>query len=96
MALHDDVHCLVTYNSIAAVEALMEGKPAIVLGQNAASAVAETNLANIESTKMPDRDVMEAFFAHMGYCQYDVMELRSGYAWGMANEISSELSRRNT
>ena len=96
MALHDDVHCLVTYNSIAAVEALMEGKPAIVLGQNAASAVAETSLENIESPKMPDRDIMESFFNHIAYCQYDVNELRSGYAWSMANEISSELSRRNS
>ena len=95
-ALNDDVHCLVTYNSIAAVEALMEGKPAIVLGTNAASAVAETDLANIESPNMPDRDIMESFFAHLGYCQFDVHELRSGYAWGMVNEISSELSRRNT
>ena len=90
------MHCLVTYNSIAAVEALMEGKPAIVLGQNAASAVAETSLENIESPKMPDRDVMESFFNHIAYCQYDVNELRSGYAWSMANEISSELSRRNS
>ena len=95
-ALNDDVHCLVTYNSIAAVEALMEGKPAVVLGTNAASAVAETDLANIESPNMPDRDIMESFFAHLGYCQFDVHELRSGYAWGMVNEISSELSRRNT
>ena len=69
---------------------------AIVLGQNAASAVAETSLENIESPKMPDRDVMESFFNHIAYCQYDVNELRSGYAWSMANEISSELSRRNS
>ena len=56
----------------------------------------ETDLANIESPNMPDRDIMESFFAHLGYCQFDVHELRSGYAWGMVNEISSELSRRNT
>ena len=38
-ALADDVHCLITYNSIAATEALMEGRPAISLGPNAASSI---------------------------------------------------------
>ena len=42
------MHCPVTYNSIAAVEALMEGKPALVLGQKCYSTVCETEIANIE------------------------------------------------
>tara|TARA_B100000900_G_scaffold415369_1_gene445016 strand:+ start:2657 stop:4375 length:1719 start_codon:yes stop_codon:yes gene_type:complete len=88
-ALQDDVHCLVTYNSIAAVEALMEGKPALVLGQNAASTVCETEIANIEHPKQPPRDEIEAFFAHLGYCQFSVHELRSGYAWRIVNETAS-------
>ena len=89
-ALADDVHCLVTYNSIAAVEALMEGKPAIVLGPNSAAQIAETNLANIEDPKRPKRDEMDAFMAHLAYCQFTVPELRSGFAWETVNE-SSEL-----
>ena len=96
-ALQDDVHCLVTYNSIAAVEALMEGKPALVLGQNAASTVCETEIANIENPKKPARDEMEAFFNHLAYCQFDVHELRSGYAWRVANEnASGKLPRWDT
>ena len=43
-ALQDDVHCLITYNSIAATEALMEGKPAITLGPNAAQLICETDI----------------------------------------------------
>lgn len=89
-ALEDDVHCLVTYNSIAAVEALMEGKPAIVLGPNAAAQIAETNIANIDDPKKPKRDEMDAFMAHLAYCQFTVPELRSGFAWETVNE-SSEL-----
>jgi lipopolysaccharide biosynthesis glycosyltransferase len=89
-ALADDVHCLVTYNSIAAVEALMEGKPAIVLGPNAAQSICETELRNIDSPKMPDRETQDAFFAHLAYCQFDVHELRNGYAWRTVND-SSEL-----
>jgi len=90
-ALADDVHCLVTYNSIAAVEALIEGKPAIVLGNNAASVVAETDISNIEAPQYPDRDTMEAFINNLGYCQFTTEEMRSGFAWRTVNE-TSELS----
>lgn len=90
-ALADDVHCLVTYNSIAAVEALIEGKPAIVLGNNAASVVAETNLYNIEAPQYPDRDTMEAWINNLGYCQFTTEEMRSGFAWRTVNE-TRELS----
>jgi hypothetical protein len=87
-ALADDVHCLVTFNSIAAIEALMEGKPAIVLGQNAASVVAETSLANVEKPRKPNRDEMDAYMANLAYQQFTVPELRSGFAWKIVNEGS--------
>lgn len=87
-ALANDVHCLVTYNSIAAIEALMEGKPAIVLGQNAASVVAETSLENVENPRYPDRDLMDAYMANLAYQQFTVPELRSGFAWRTLNESS--------
>jgi len=89
-ALEDNIHCLITYNSIAAVEALMYGKPAIVLGQNAASVIAETSLSNIERPKRPTEEEMDAYMAHLAYCQFTVPELRSGFAWNTVNE-SSEL-----
>lgn len=85
-ALAEDVHCLVTYNSIASVEAIMEGKPAIVLGPNAAEAICETKLNKVDTPYIPNREEVEAFFAHLGYCQFDVHELRSGYAWRTVNE----------
>jgi hypothetical protein len=87
-ALADDVHCLVTYNSIAAVEALMEGKPAIVLGQNAASVVAETSLANVEDPQTPNKDEMDAYMANLAYQQFTISEFRSGFAWKTINEGS--------
>lgn len=87
-ALADDVYCLVTFNSIAAVEALMEGKPAIVLGQNAASVVAETSLTNIENPRIPNRDEMDAYMANLAYQQFTVAEFRSGFAWETINASS--------
>jgi hypothetical protein len=86
-ALADDVHCLVTYNSIAATEALMEGRAAITLGPNSAQLVCETNLENIENPKVPDKDEMMAYMCHLSYCQFTEREMRSGFAWRVINAM---------
>jgi hypothetical protein len=80
-ALRDDVHCLITYNSIAATEALMEGKPAITLGPNAAQLICETDLKNIENPKIPSEDEMYAFLKHLSYSQFTQSEMEDGTAW---------------
>lgn len=89
-ALNDNVHCLVTYNSIAATEALMHGKPAIVLGpHNAAEVIAERNIANIENPFIPSERQMNSYVAHLGYCQFTVTEMKDGTAWRQMNPIIS-------
>lgn len=80
-ALADDVHCLVTYNSIAATEALMCGKPAITLGPNSASSICETNLENIDKPRIPTRDEMYAFLTHLSFAQFTQPEMVDGFAW---------------
>jgi len=80
-ALKDDIHCLVTYNSIAATEALMAGKPAIALGPNAAQSICETDLKNIENPKIPTQSEMIAFLTHLSYCQFTQTEMYNGFAW---------------
>lgn len=80
-ALQDDVHCLVTYNSIAATEALMEGKPAITIGPNAAQLICETDLANLETPRIPTEDEMYAFLTHLSYSQFTQAEMEDGTAW---------------
>lgn len=86
-ALQDDVHCLVTYNSIAATEALMEGKPVITLGPNAAQLICETNIENIETPKIPSKDEMYAFLTHLSYSQFTQPEMEDGTAWKILQEI---------
>lgn len=85
-ALQDDVHCLVTYNSIAATEALMEGKPAITLGPNAAQLVCETSLENIETPRIPTEDEMRQFLTHLSYSQFTQPEMEDGTAWRILQE----------
>ena len=87
-ALQDDVHCLITYNSIAALEALMVGKPAITLGPNCASMMCNTSLSEIEHLHKPDKDEMTALMAHLSYCQFSRAEMMNGYAWNIVNESS--------
>ena len=84
-ALADDVHCLITYNSIAAVEALVNGKPAITLGPNAASSLAGNDLSQVENLPVHDKDTMTAFMAHLSYCQFTHQEMLDGTAWRMLN-----------
>jgi len=85
-ALADDVHCLVTYNSVAAVEAVMLGVPAIVLGPNAAHSVCSQSLADVETPKYPDADLRESWLRHLSYSQFTFVEMADGSAYHMLNE----------
>lgn len=82
-ALADDVYCVVTYNSIAAIEALIAGKPIFALGPNAAHHFAKNNLAEIENPLIPDDDQIRRFFCHLAYCQFTKAEMFNGDAWAM-------------
>lgn len=84
-ALSRDVHCLVTYNSVAAVEAIMLGKPAICLGPNAAGVVSSTSLAEVENPTYPDADLKEAWLRHLSYSQFTFDEMSNGTAWSILN-----------
>jgi len=80
-ALKQDIHCLITFSSIAAGEALLNGKPAITLGPNAAAALCSQSLDAIEKPHVPTLDEVEAWAAHMAYCQFTEAEMRDGTAW---------------
>ena len=84
-ALADDVYCLVTYNSVSAVEAVMLGKPAITLGPNAAAVVANTQVSDIEKLSFPNDDLREAWLRHLSYSQFTFTEMSDGTAWRILN-----------
>ena len=87
-ALQNDVHCVVTYNSIAATEALLNGKPAIALGPNAASVLCNTQLSEVENPNTFDKETIEGYAAHLSYCQFTKLEMQNGTAWRILNESS--------
>jgi hypothetical protein len=86
MALDQDVHCLVTFSSIAAGEALLWGKPAITLGPNAAAALCSNSISEIETLKIPTLDEVDAWARHIAYCQFSEPEMRDGTAWRILND----------
>ena len=83
--LANDCHCLVTYNSVAAVEALIEGKPVITLGPNAATHLATHSLSEVENIKIPTEEEREAWLRHLAYSQFTHQEMINGTAWRILN-----------
>ena len=86
MALAQDVHCLVTFSSIAAGEALLLGKPAITLGPNAAAPLCSQSISEIENPKIPTLDEVKAWAANLAYNQFTEAEMRNGTAWHILND----------
>ena len=87
-AMANNVHCVVTYNSIAALEALNFGKPAIALGPNCAASVCNINLSEIENLNKPSSDEMYYLMTHLSYAQFTREEMMNGMAWRIVNEDS--------
>jgi hypothetical protein len=85
--LANDVHALVTYNSVAAVESIFAGVPAFVLApSHVAEPVASKDLSRIESPVWAEKDTLDAWCHSMAYGQYHVRELRDGTAFRMMQE----------
>tara|TARA_R110002111_G_scaffold61351_3_gene102025 strand:- start:10 stop:1398 length:1389 start_codon:yes stop_codon:yes gene_type:complete len=97
MALADDVHCMVTYNSIAAVEALILGKPVFTMGPNAAEPLANTDLSKIEEPMMPVIDRVRQLCCNLAYNQFTSAEMIDGTAWSMLGDnYSRDITVDNT
>ena len=77
----DDVHAVVTFNSIAGTEAILAGVPVFALApSNAARPVSNTDLTRIDNPWFPDRDQLLAWAYHLAYAQFHIDEFRNGTA----------------
>jgi len=80
-ALDDDVFALVTFNSVAATEAIFYGIPAFTLApSNAASPVSLQDLSKINQPYYADQDKRYSWACHLAYGQFHISELKNGKA----------------
>jgi hypothetical protein len=77
----ENTHCLVTFSSISALEALVYGKPSIALGPNCAQAICETRLDSVEHIKHPGREAIMWLCRYLANNQFTFAEMLNGYAW---------------
>ena len=88
-ALNNDIWALVTYNSIAAVEAIQSGIPAFSMAPTAASVVSSTDLTQIETPPKPDEELIQQWLWSLAYGQFSHSELLTGEAWRLVQENDS-------
>lgn len=86
--IDDDIFALVTYNSIAASEAIAFGIPAFTLAPNAASSLALNDLSKIENPYYPDSDLVHKWACYLSYGQFNNEELANGNAWRILSEYN--------
>lgn len=84
--LDQDVFALVTYNSIAATEAVAYGIPSFTLAPNAASYVCSNDLSKLDSPYYPDSHKVVEWCRHLAYGQFNNDELQDGTAWRILND----------
>lgn len=83
--LHN-AHCLITHGSNAAVEAVIAGIPAIVLGDGVAAPVCRRDLENIEQLFFPSENERWQWLSNLSYCQFTLDEMHNGTAWEILEE----------
>lgn len=89
--IYDDLencHALVTFNSIAAVEAVMFGVPAFTAVPTAADPVCDKDLKKIETPTYYDYDLRYQWACHLAYGQFHFKELADGTAYKILHENS--------
>jgi hypothetical protein len=85
-ALDDDIYALVTYQSVAAIEAIQAGIPVFALAPTAADPVGNKDLTQIENPHMPDETVIQKWLHSIAYSQFSLDEIITGEAWQMVLE----------
>ena len=78
-----DARVVYTYNSIAAVEAIVNGIPCVVTGQSGASPMASKS---IDDLVLP-ADLQHPWACSLAYGQFTLEEMRAGIAWNIVRTI---------
>lgn len=85
-SLEEDIWAVVTYNSIAAVEALQVGIPSFSLAPTAASLVTSNDLSLIDYPPRVDEQIIYKWLSSLAYGQFSIDEIVTGQAWNLVQE----------
>jgi hypothetical protein len=85
-AFDQDIYAVVTYNSIAAAEAVAYGIPSFAMAPTCAKPVSLSDLSKIETPYYPDPDFVYKWLSSLAYGQYNIQELLTGKAWRLVLE----------
>lgn len=93
-AFCNDVWAVVTYNSIAAVEATQFGIPAFALADTAATPLINNDLSRIDNPQLADESLVYKWLCSLAYGQFSLEEMVNGSAWRtlMRNELRSKIN----
>ncbi len=86
----DNIFAVVTYNSIAATEAIGFGIPCFTLAPNAADFACGTDLSRIENPIYVEEEKVIGWQNWLGYCQYNPQEMVAGTVLPMLREYGIE------
>ena len=81
------IHSVVTYQSMAALEAIHYGIPAFTMAPCCVDSVANKDLSQIENPKYPSEDNFLNLLCYLAYCQYTLPEVASGQAMRFIEEF---------
>ena len=84
----DNIFALVTYNSIAAIEAIGFGIPAFASAPNAAHDLCSKDITNIEMPYYADKQKVEKWQHWLAYCQYSITEMQVGKAFKILQDYN--------
>lgn len=82
-----NIYAVVTYQSMAALEAIHYGIPAFTMAPSCADTVANKDLSKIEDPYYPDGAKFVKLLHYLSYCQYTLDEMSNGRALAMIEEM---------
>ena len=89
--IDEEFESLITFNSIASIEAIVEGFPATVLGPNAGSYLSNTDITMIDNPRLPELEDIKNHLFYLSLCQFTSEEMSNGFAWKIITNLQKDL-----
>lgn len=85
-----DAYCIITHQSTAAIQAVLNGVPSICDPSSCAAPVSTTKIENIENLIRPDNDLITRWVDSLLVCQFPTYKLANGYAKRSIDRLQSQ------